>query len=101
MIYVIVWGLLAVITTVLKQKEKDIKKKKAINLISSMLILVLIFGFALWVGIQWKLLSLFALLAIVMVYYGQKFTYYCESCGHTQQQLFSKSDFCSKCGKKY
>ena len=101
MIYVIVWGLLAVITTVLKQKEKDIKKKKAINWISSLLILVLIFGFALWIGIPWKPLSLFALLAIVMVYFGQKYTYYCESCGHTQQQLFSKSDFCSKCGKKY
>jgi nonstructural protein NSm len=46
-------------------------------------------------------LSLFALLAIVMVYFGQKHTYYCESCGHTQQQLLFKSDFCSKCGKKY
>jgi nonstructural protein NSm len=61
----------------------------------------LIFGFALWIEIPWKPLSLFALLAIVMVYFGQKYTYYCESCGHSQQQLFSKSDFCSKCGKKY
>lgn len=101
MFYVIAWGLLAVIFTFLKKREKSIKRKKAIILFGSLLILVLIFGFALWVGLPWKPLSLFALLAIGMVYIGQKYTYYCESCGNSQQQLFSRSEFCSKCGKKY
>lgn len=101
MIYVIAWGLLAAIFIVLRKKEKSIKKKKTITLIGGLLILFLILGFALWIGLPWKPLSFFALLAVGMIYIGQKNTYYCESCGHAQQQLFSKGAFCSKCGKKY
>src|SRR5574341_7749 len=101
MMYVIAWGVLAVIFTVIKKREKSMERKGTTTLIGSLLILFLIFGFALWVGLPWKPLSLFALLAIGMVYIGQKSTSYCGSCGHSQQQFFSKSAFCPKCGKKF
>jgi cytosine/uracil/thiamine/allantoin permease len=101
MAYIIVWGFFAVLFTVLKKRAKSIKKKKMITLISSIVILVLMFGVAIWLGLPWKPLSLFAVLAIGMVYVGQKYTYHCESCGNTQQQLFSTIEFCAKCGKKY
>ena len=100
-VYIIVWGFFAVLFAVLKKKEKSIKKKKTLTIISGVVILVLVFGFAIWMGLPWKPLSLFAILGIGMVYVGQKYTYYCESCGNTQQQLFSKTEYCSKCGKKY
>jgi predicted membrane protein len=76
-------GFFAILFTVLKKREKNIKKKKTINLISSLIILVLVLSFVIWQGLPWKPLSFFAVLVIGMVYVGQKYTYYCESCGNT------------------
>ena len=99
-IYVIVLGLFAIILTLLRKQEKNVKKKRTINLIGGLSIPILMFGFGLWYG-PWKPFSLFAVLAIAGVFIENRYIYYCESCGHLRHRLLSKSEFCSKCGKKY
>ena len=98
-VYAVAWGILAIIFTVLNKKTKNIKKKKMLSVISGLSIIALMFGVAIWMGFPLKPLSLFFVLALILVYMGQKYTFYCQSCGHMQQP-FSKAEFCSKCGKK-
>jgi uncharacterized membrane protein len=99
-IYVIGLGLVAIIFALLQRQEKNVKKKKTINLLGGLSIPILMFVFGLWFG-PWKPFSLFAVLAIAGVFIENRYIYYCESCGRRQHRLLSKSEFCSKCGKKY
>jgi len=98
-VYAIAWGILTIIFTILSKKTKDIKKKKMLSLISGLSIVALMFGVAIWMGFPLKPLSVFFVLALILVCIGQKYTFYCQACSHTQQP-FSKAEFCSKCGAK-
>jgi Na+/melibiose symporter-like transporter len=100
MIYVIGLGLVAIVFALLQRQAKDFKKKKIIYLLGGLSIAILMFVFGFWFG-PWKLFSLFAVLAIAGVFIENRYIYYCESCGRRQHRLLSKSEFCSKCGKKY
>lgn len=100
-IYVIVLGLSAVILAFLKKREKNVKRKRTINLISGLSVLILMFVFGLWLGIPWIPYSFVAVLAVALVFVENKYIYYCESCGNRRHKLLSKSEFCPKCGMKY
>lgn len=98
---VMVLGFSGIMFSFLKKREKNIEKKRVINLLGGLFVLIAMFVFGVWLRIPWKPFSIIIVLAMAGAFIENKYISYCVSCGQRRHRLLSKSDFCLKCGKKY
>ena len=100
LIYFVLWATSCLVFHILDKKTKDIKKKRKLSLYSGVSIFALMLGVIVIWGLPTIIITIFIAIAVGMLYLSNKYTFYCQACGHCVQQPFSKIEFCPKCGAK-
>jgi L-asparagine transporter-like permease len=99
-VYFVLWAIIGLTFYFLIKKSRDAQKKKRLSLYSGILIFLLMLGVIIIIGFPAKIIPIFIVVAIGMLYMANKYTFYCQSCGQRVQQPFTKIEFCPKCGTK-
>jgi asparagine N-glycosylation enzyme membrane subunit Stt3 len=98
-VYIVLWGIVALISFALNRKAKTIEKKKLIDTVGFVVVAVLMLSVVILLHLPLPGIGLLVIGFGMFFLLSQKYTFYCPHCLTKTQHLFKSLKYCPKCGE--